>query len=72
MTTATPTAAELAGWTESRKATLREEVASATGMDASDFWGCNALTSLRAAERAGATIFWGCLPPVDFLRHNCL
>lgn len=59
------------GLSEKVMLTLAEDCARVLGFSPLDFLGCNVLTTIRAAERAGATIYWGCLPDVSVLRSSC-
>ena len=51
---------------------LVNDAAAATGFDPIDMIGTHLLGWLKAAERAGATIYWGCLPDAKVLRDTII
>lgn len=53
--------------TRERLATIAAECSQATGWDFDMYCGESVLESILEAERAGATIYWGCLPSRDVL-----
>lgn len=58
--------------THKRITELAEECAAALGIDPVDMLGTTLLGWLDAAERAGATVYWGCLPDRSVLRRTVI